>query len=1330
MPLYRNVTLAGAARAASGVGGTELDLRLRRNAFDLTAQPPVVAIGSSGAASAPSVLTLADLTLVNLPQGPPDSWPLGLMSGWSYYTTRLMYLNFWYVRLASLSTEEAASAEWLRHLVQPTAMTRDADNGTSRIAAQLNTRVLGWNSSGTSKPLLTVPMPLDFAPWLVPATAAVPAAAGTVGQAAAVAAAAAAAAALPPSSCAVALNATQLSSLLQEPWTDGPRAVFLMANISLASSGSWPQAGPRLAYNVALVGPASGPPVWLDAGVLPLAQGPATAPGSVGSDGAQAGVALALARLRLVGLAASATPSLMNASAVAAVGGSAQLDSWRDSIVNSVVEVPEGHLLALAASAETTSVCGAVAGTEGQARTLAAACKAEAAGRQPPQSLPAAVASLLNSVLSLQGQGQAVATLAPWASVLYGSGSLGGAGLANTTFLITSVPAGADEPPCSPASLITAASSTLDAAVAPASSGSDGGDSSSAAVIGGAVGGAIGGACLLAALAALALAYRRRRQAAGKESGSDGSLVDPEAGKGAGGGPPTHQGKAPGPGLLESEQMSWSGPTPSILATRTTATAGELDSNTPLAPAAATAVAAAMEAGGSSAAEPAAPAPVPGACVASEDAFSNCFREASVGRWRSHVEAMGDRAGLGAGGGRPPGPPFRPGGGAPPVLLDRGRAALVRTPSAGSDGGATPLSHKSGGRSAAAAMAGRIQDMIAKQSAKAGPSPGTPREAARGRFLGRGAYGCVYLGAFRNLPAAIKVIPLYPGDTDKRAERVAREVMLTSTLSHANVLPTYYHEIKRVRVDEEGKETELDAAAPSDSSLGAEADGAQGWDAIAEASGCMLRLRIFMQYCEGGSLASALVAGSFGGPSAPHDRSGRTSTEYAPQPQPKMAETIPEEPDTDTAPATRPRPTAAPHASEQAQECLGRGSSAGAAEAKAPQEQAQVAAVSAEEEVSRGLQRQPNGEGSETTQSGASVASTPQQQQQQQQQPSDGGSIEAPAGGSGKLVKRRSGVHAVSLSWEDLERSPGLTNLPYALLAAIDVARGLEYLHGQGVIHGDVNDNNVLLKAARPLLPGLGLGLDGGVLSSAGSIRASMPRPRTVPSASVRAPYGPQPMPLAGVAPSAPTSDAAAGDGDPRGLPATPGFGALQTSGAIPPAFDPTASLLASGASGAMALEVAAAEMLGWVFKLADFGLSVQLAGPSQTHVSNLAQGTPFFVAPEVLLAGHLSPAADIYSFGVLLWLLLHGVCTRQVVHLLPRNHQAPIAPLLLRHAAPGLPPSAARLLARCLSQEPGDRPPAAQLRQELETVMREVAGPELAQLLLGTERKEVVVAV
>ncbi len=103
MPLvhvYRNVTLYGTRGSSGGGGGavvTQLDLRLRRNAFDLTVpatsiiqqqqqqQQPLPLPPSS---SLP-VMVLVDMVLVNLPQGPPATWPMpGFLPGWSHGVKR------------------------------------------------------------------------------------------------------------------------------------------------------------------------------------------------------------------------------------------------------------------------------------------------------------------------------------------------------------------------------------------------------------------------------------------------------------------------------------------------------------------------------------------------------------------------------------------------------------------------------------------------------------------------------------------------------------------------------------------------------------------------------------------------------------------------------------------------------------------------------------------------------------------------------------------------------------------------------------------------------------------------------------------------------------------------------------------------------------------------------------------------------------------------------------------------------------------------------------------------------------------------------------------
>ncbi|GAX77871.1 hypothetical protein CEUSTIGMA_g5313.t1 [Chlamydomonas eustigma] len=64
---------------------------------------------------------------------------------------------------------------------------------------------------------------------------------------------------------------------------------------------------------------------------------------------------------------------------------------------------------------------------------------------------------------------------------------------------------------------------------------------------------------------------------------------------------------------------------------------------------------------------------------------------------------------------------------------------------------------------------------------------------------------------------------------------------------------------------------------------------------------------------------------------------------------------------------------------------------------------------------------------------------------------------------------------------------------------------------------------------------------------------------------------------------------------------------------------------------------------LSFQAKIADFGLSKSIHG-NNTHVSGVKQGTPLYVAPEILREGRSSKAADVYSFGVMMWELYHGL--------------------------------------------------------------------------------------
>ncbi|KAG2428391.1 hypothetical protein HYH02_014407 [Chlamydomonas schloesseri] len=1180
--IYRNVTLAGGGArmvAAGGTTGTELDLRLRRNVFRLTRRlPNSTAISNSSTMLPPAVLTMSDLTTVNMPQGAPDAWPLGIMSGWFYYVTadasraeggaqvqllrhasvytaaELKYTGFWFLRVSALTAEESAAAAWLRAVISSNMQVPDADGRLTRYAAQYDPggvtegiattasgreRVIGYNSSSTPRVLRTPPTPFDYDVFALPP-------AGTRMP--------------PPTSVALAFNASQLLALLREAWapehpmTDaasgaGERVIALMRNMSLDAS-NWPAAGAALSYNVTLLGPARGDPVWLtlDGGVSLVRSSSTVA----------TMVTCQLVQLWLVGFGpVAAAPLVSSASELSALGwaeaanvsvpatasrralrqqqtqpaSSSGIETWRRrcanttssalgfsilyELYNCTVVVPPGTLdllgaanlgarsassssspSSLAASASPGSVadeaaaiftCGgrwgvADASTSASAAAaLVAACDlstylnstpAAAAGNGNSSSplaallsgggAAAAALSLLRSKLVVAGQASfqlrsptaasssAVGSASHVSAAAFANATLrasasaagGGAAAASGSVLMVGVallpsaavesgpllgasvwdtatacgvPALAVELDAALAAAVAAAAGTPPPGAATAAAPSPSTDSRGA-LVGAVVGGVVGGALVVAAVLA-AMVCIRRRSGRGEGHGSGkAAAAEPEAGSGGhqshelqegsgvaaaagavgqGGGKDTRD---PGPAvavfLLSTADVD------NASTVRMPVAAAAADSGPPVVDEAAIA-AAIFESATTQQQESALPPDsfamstnggggqrswymgenlvVPGhqlpAAAAAAAALPAAAGRPHLGAARGTSESDGaaGQAAVAATGGKGP----TSGG----------------TPQAGS--GAIPPMLASGGGGVAGArlmMTQQIEAMILSAAKKvnatgdgrshsvtAAADSAAAEAAAARRVLGRGAHGVVYVSAWRGLPAAVKLMTFSTvaevaahgppseeavagseaaaaaaaaaaANLERRRVRLAREVALTITLRHANVVPSYHYFLDFVPAEVAARgagglaELLRITAGDGHEDLVPVGDGGAGPDGCVPADAA-LRLRIVMQYCEGGTLGSALCRGEFGGGGGGGGAGGEGGRS--------------------SAACYRPEPRVPPGSWDQCR----------------------------------------------------------------------------PAG-----------------------------NLALAVLAALDVARGLAFLHRHNVVHSDLNDNNILLKRVTPRL--------------------------------------------------------------------------------------------------------------------------------------------------------------------------------------------------------------------------------------------------------------------
>jgi serine/threonine-protein kinase len=123
--------------------------------------------------------------------------------------------------------------------------------------------------------------------------------------------------------------------------------------------------------------------------------------------------------------------------------------------------------------------------------------------------------------------------------------------------------------------------------------------------------------------------------------------------------------------------------------------------------------------------------------------------------------------------------------------------------------------------------------------------------------------------------------------------------------------------------------------------------------------------------------------------------------------------------------------------------------------------------------------------------------------------------------------------------------------------------------------------------------------------------------------------------------------------------------------------------------------------------KLMDFGIA-KLEGLSRTQAGYVL-GTPYYMAPEQVRGGEVTPLVDVYAFGILLFELFAGVKPvraeeiAQVFHFI-LNEPIDLAPL----RQSGTPEEVVSLIQRLTEKDPAQRPPGfAGIVREIEVMLR-----------------------